>query len=402
MPDKRYIFTIARLREGGAEHVLLMLADYFSEQGAAVEVLVTSQRRAEASYSTLSKEIPVTFLPDSIDFSRQKKHPLRRKTVGMLCHIFEKRNKAVPDRLASDSFAMMYGLYVEALAAYLAARPGSTAIGFLQPSSQILLLASQQTGTPVILSERADPYRYFRSRYAPWMLKNYYPSVRGMVFQTEDARRAYAEWISVPSEVIPNPLPSGLPQPWEGDREKRIVNFCRLSRQKNIPLLLDAFDSFYFTHPDYTLEIIGDGERRDELLAYAAALPSAPHVRFLPHSNDVHEAVRSAAMFVSSSDFEGMSNSMLEAMALGMPVICTDCPIGGARAVIDDRRNGILVPMRDTQALAGAMSEVADRPGFAAALGREASQIRTAQEQQTICRRWLRFAEAVTREGAAG
>ena len=70
-------------------------------------------------------------------------------------------------------------------------------------------------------------------------------------------------------------------------------------------------------------------------------------------------------MFVSSSDFEGLSNSMLEAMAMGIPTICTDCPCGGAKMVIENGINGLLTPVGDKDELSAAMQQVADNSQIA-------------------------------------
>ena len=94
-------------------------------------------------------------------------------------------------------------------------------------------------------------------------------------------------------------------------------------------------------------------------------------------------------MFVSSSDYEGMSNSMLEAMALGLPVICTDCPAGGARAVIRNGENGILTPVGDANALYLAMKNLAETPDFAETLGKNAVKIRTEQSVEKIIEKWM-------------
>ena len=94
-------------------------------------------------------------------------------------------------------------------------------------------------------------------------------------------------------------------------------------------------------------------------------------------------------MFVSSSDFEGMSNSMLEAMAIGLPCVCTDCPAGGARAVIEDGKNGLLVPVNDAIALSDAMKRVASDTIFAEKLSKNASNIRKNQSVEKIIDKWM-------------
>lgn len=93
-------------------------------------------------------------------------------------------------------------------------------------------------------------------------------------------------------------------------------------------------------------------------------------------------------MFVSSSSFEGLSNSMLEAMAIGLPTICTDCPCGGARMIIINGVNGILVPNGDKDALAQAMAQVADDSKLAAYLSKNAMKIREDLSIKKIARLW--------------
>ena len=94
-------------------------------------------------------------------------------------------------------------------------------------------------------------------------------------------------------------------------------------------------------------------------------------------------------MFVSSSDYEGMSNSMLEAMAMGLPCVCTDCPAGGARAVIKDGENGLLTPVGDSHALYLAMKKIAENPGLANKLSQNSVKIRNKQSVDKIIKKWM-------------
>lgn len=75
--------------------------------------------------------------------------------------------------------------------------------------------------------------------------------------------------------------------------------------------------------------------------------------------NDVHEKIADATMFVMSSDYEGLSNALLEAMAMGLPCISTDSPPGGARMVIRNGQNGLLVPVGNKEKLMEAMDSIA-------------------------------------------
>ena len=94
-------------------------------------------------------------------------------------------------------------------------------------------------------------------------------------------------------------------------------------------------------------------------------------------------------MFVSSSDYEGLSNSMIEAMAIGLPCICTDCLGGGTREVMIDEENGLIVPMNDVDAMYCAMKRFADDPDFAERCGENASKIRDKLSVEKIAQQWI-------------
>lgn len=127
--------------------------------------------------------------------------------------------------------------------------------------------------------------------------------------------------------MIPNPVEIGGTKVWAGMREKRIVAVGRLEPQKNHKLLIEAFACFREQDPEYTLELYGKGSMERELRDLTESLGIASSVIFRGFSEHVREEIRGAAMYVLSSDYEGISNSMLEALALGVPVIATDCPL---------------------------------------------------------------------------
>ena len=88
------------------------------------------------------------------------------------------------------------------------------------------------------------------------------------MFQTQEERDYYT-WLRCETAVIPNPLKEGLPEPFAGERRREIVNFCRLNRQKNIPLLIGAFGRLLEDHPGYVLRIYGRGDEKEKLIALA-------------------------------------------------------------------------------------------------------------------------------------
>ena len=96
-----------------------------------------------------------------------------------------------------------------------------------------------------------------------------------------------------------------------------------------------------------------------------------------------------ATMYVSSSNYEGISNSMLEALGMGIPTIVTDCPVGGARMVINNGLNGVLVPVGDTNAFYLAMKKIIEDKEFARSISKEAVKISKVYPIEIISKEWI-------------
>ena len=112
-------------------------------------------------------------------------------------------------------------------------------------------------------------------------------------------------------------------------------------------------------------------------------------VSLQPFSKTIHEEILRDAMYVNSSDYEGLSNAMIEAMAIGLPSVCTDCPAGGVRAIIQDGENGLLVPVGNAEALCDAMTRVADDPELAQRLSENGVKLRDELSAEKIAERWI-------------
>lgn len=231
-----------------------------------------------------------------------------------------------------------------------------------------------------LVSERNDPNQYEHK----WIRNFSYRFADVIVCQTKDALESFPLSIARKSIVIPNPVDIEGLQPYEGEREKRVVAVGRLQPQKNHKLLIRAFARFAEEYPEYTLELYGKGEQEAALKELSSQLGIESKVVFCGFSDRVKEAINSAAMYVLSSDYEGISNSMLEAIALGVPVIATDCPIGGSRMYLQDGRNGLLVPVGKIQPLAEAMKKIAGNREFAGQLSREGRKLREENRVEQI------------------
>jgi len=380
------------MKGGGAERVASLLMNEFHRCGHEVKFLLTSSKQEDVVRTDLNEEIPLVFLQE------QKRDVFAkglRVFSSIICHVFEALKKPVLGYFAYLSFISQYGSEIKQLRQMMKENPDLTVITFLQPSIPMVVLAAKDLPNKIIISERGNPERLMKKRYGEKFVEKYYGRINVAVFQTENAKNVYPARIADKGIVIPNPIKQNLPEPYDGVREKRITTFCRISAEKNLPMLLEAFSLLNAEYPDYCLRIIGnplnsEGEKvKRYLVNRVKELQMDAKVEFQPFSAVVHELIKKDKMYVNCSDYEGLSNAMLEAMALGLPVICTDCPIGGAKTTIQDGVNGLLIPVNDIEALYRAMKTVIENQDLAKEMSQNAVALRQKLDLEVIARRWM-------------
>lgn len=267
--------------------------------------------------------------------------------------------------------------------------PNGVFISFLDNQNVFTVFAGLGLKNRVVVSQRNDPHKAFSDRkYMRPIEKIAYILTDAAVFQTRDAMNCYPKIANDKYSIIMNPINESLPVPYVGERTKRVVTVCRLNVQKNLFMAIDAFKMFSKNFPEYVFEIYGKGELEELLKTYAKEMDISEKVLFKGFCSDVYNDILDAAMFIISSDFEGMSNAMLEALALGIPTVATDCPIGGAKMVINSDENGILVPIGDAEAMKEAMCKIVQDQEFAQKLSVNASKIRKQLQVEAICKKW--------------
>ena len=155
---------------------------------------------------------------------------------------------------------------------------------------------------------------------------------------------------------------------------------------------------FVNKYPDYILEIYGSGSEKEKLILLANELDIDKNVSFMGARTDAIIQASSASCYVMSSAFEGMPNALLEAMAVGLPCVSTDCPNGPAE-LIEDGVNGILVPVGDDEKLAEAILKMLDDKDFAELCGNRAREILKSHSVEFVARKYSDFiAEVIKKE----
>lgn len=155
-------------------------------------------------------------------------------------------------------------------------------------------------------------------------------------------------------------------------RLRRIITVANLRPEKAHETLIDAAAILIKEYPDAEFLIVGGGERLAALKALADRRGVASHVRFLGHRDDVPALMAESDVFALPSRSEAFPNSVLEAMAAGLPIVA--CSVGGIPELIDQERNGLLVPAGNATALSAALGRLMASPEWAASLGRAARQ----------------------------
>ena len=110
--------------------------------------------------------------------------------------------------------------------------------------------------------------------------------------------------------------------------------------------------------PEYELVIYGVGPTQSKCIELAEKLGISNKIDFAGFANNIKEKIRKSALFVLPSDYEGIPNALMEAMALGIPCVATDCRGGGVKLLIDNNKNGIIVSPNSPKEMAAAMKEV--------------------------------------------
>lgn len=353
-------FVIPSLGSGGAERVVSNLSNEFTALGMNVNVIMLANRNL---YYPLNDNVGIEYLDCEKDNSLPffKRYKLRLKKI-----------KSAVKKINPD-----------------------VVISFMSETNIDVCFAMRGLKIPLIVSERNDPAIDPASKAKQYMRKIAYRKPSGFVFQTPDAQRYFSKRIQEKSCIILNPLSATLPTPYEGKRDKRIVSVGRLNKQKNFPLLFDAFAEFVKEYPDYKLEIYGEGLLKEKLQQYILQLGMENKVSLMGFCKDVHDKIKTASMFVMSSDFEGMPNALLEAMAIGMPCISTDCPCGGPRMLIREYENGMLVKTKSKDSIFKAMKYMVDNPHKAYQMGKKSQKIRAEADASAVVQTWIDYIEKI-------
>ncbi|MEH7577967.1 glycosyltransferase [Priestia megaterium] len=353
MKMKKIVFMIGVLSNGGAERVISILAKELCDIGYEVSI--------------------ITLYGDKNDYLLDE-----RINIYPMSHVYS--NKVVRFfELTYKTRKLMKKINPDVI------------ISFVAIINIYTIISTAFLKNKLIVSERNDPYQNPENSNLRKLRDFLYRFSDGFVFQTNDAKKYFNGIIQDKGTIIPNPVKTELPLWNESKESKTIITACRLSRQKNLPMLIQAFSEVKKTFPEYKLKIFGIGELQNELSALIEEKGLKGDVLLPGFSNDIHNEMANSSLFVLSSNYEGISNSMLEALAIGIPVVSTDSPIGGARMFIRSGENGILTDVGNTKQLEKAMTKILLDKEFAIRLSLKSRELRKELSQEKIINMWINY-----------
>lgn len=362
---KKIAFYIGSLCKGGAERVFVNLAGYFREEG--YRVVMVTQYQKEDEY----------VLPDGVE--------------RILSDIEEEK--------VSASRIINFCRRLNKLHAIWKEQEPDLVLSCIGKNNFMAVATTIGTKTKPVVSVVGEAGEEYPNKGMRMLADILFSRAAGIVLQTERSRSFFCKKVGARAVILPNSLnPEFIRQRFGGEREKKIVSVGRMDANKNHTMQLRAFAALQDKYPDYELVIYGDGELRTSIEETARELGIADKV-FLPGIvPDVAAHIERASLFLLTSYSEGVSNALIEALALGLPVIATDVPSGGTEELMTDGENGLVIAAGDLEALTAAMDRLLGDKDYADRLGREAAKIQERLSPERVNPLWKAYFEEIINE----
>ncbi|MCF3942623.1 glycosyltransferase [Oceanobacillus alkalisoli] len=344
-------FILGSMAGGGAERVISNLTEYYHNQSVNIEIL--------------------TLLNDRLDYELPK---------GVKINYLSAKN-------SSGVFRPIAWLWK--IRRYVKSEQPDVIVSFFAKINILVLFALLRSDIPVFVSERNDPNADNRGLIVKYLTFILYPLSTGIIFQTKHAKDCFPKHIQRKSTIIANPINIKFDFTKKKTLNNTIISVGKLMEQKNHKLLINAFSLIAEKYPVYKLCIYGEGELREELKELIIEKKLENRVFLMGRTKDVFHVVYNADMFILSSNYEGLSNALLEAMMLETPVISTNC--AGSNELIEHGMNGILVNINDLESLALAIEDIINNYDDAVTRATIAKKQVLNFSSDNICEKWDDF-----------
>lgn len=311
--QNRIAFVLGTMNRGGAERVISILSRKYAKQGWRTDIC--------------------TLLSGQVDYNIDSSTEF---------HDFSGNG---------GSRIKLLPYWLRSIRAFVKENNPDVIVSFAARINIITMIACIGLHKKIVVSERNDPLYDGRGMITKILTLALYPFASSVVFQSKRVMSYFPNNVKKKGRVIPNPI-QVTAYAQNADKGK-IVTVGSLKPQKNHMLLIDAFAGVLQKYPDMQLYIYGEGSFRQQTEEHIRKMGLSEKVHMPGEMSDVHREIQDANIFVLSSDYEGLSNALLEAMVMGLPCISTNC--AGSDEYIVNGKNGILTPVGDAFALSEAI-----------------------------------------------
>lgn len=350
-------FTCNNIGTGGAERVITNLANQMARDGHIVRIIC--YEKLDSFYYELEQNVSIVELDPLIN---KRKSVLSRKGAGII-----------------NLFRL-----------FKAVKGSDRVVSFYSRQNCYSILVCNLRKIPVICAER-DHFFMTDGKINHKLRNIFYPHADGFIHQTNMAREYLRknEGVRCKDIVIPNPLwinefPKREPVPG------RVIAVGRLADQKNYEGMIKAFALVVHKINNAKLYIYGGGEC-ESYKKLAESLGIKDNVIFAGMTKDIIKEHQTAEVYVMFSHGEGYPNALMEALAMGVPSISSDCPVGGPRDMIDDGINGYLVKCGDEKAFSERIIELLGNDQLKTKFSEAAISIRDTNQFDVIYRRYMDY-----------
>lgn len=347
------MLLIASLQGGGAEKVIVSLANSYSARGARVTLISLDDPETRPDVYKLGKQVHriSLFVPFSSSiFSKFLLHVKRYRRLRRI----------------------------------LSAEQPDVLLSFMTPTNILAIAATQALKIRCVVSERTNPIHYSYGRIYDLLRSLLYRKASCVVVQTPRIAQWFQMNIAGEISIVPNffldEITASSPR-----KAKHICAVGRLHWVKGFDLLIISFAKLAKDFPDWTLLIAGEGPERDVLEALIDNLSLQRRVHLCGFIKQPSDIMRNASIAVQPSRFEGFPNALLEAMACGCSAIATH---EAGDMLIKDGVNGLLIPADDVEALAKALKRLMENSLLRENLGAAALGVKETFSEERVMRLW--------------
>ena len=363
MPKRRQgplhvAILIGALTKGGAERVVVNLANYLVENEYQVTMVTQYQKEDEYPLNPDVKRV----LSDIVPGECSRSHIINFKR--RFCKLRNIWKQEKPDVILS----------------------------FIGKNNFMAILTSRFLKIPVAVSVRGDPAMEYYNWWMRFMARHLFKIADGVILQTKLSYAFFPKKVREKAVILKNLVsPFFFRMRYEGERDKELVAVGRIDANKNHEMLIRAFADIAWQYPEYRLTIYGEGELRGRLTELVSELGMMERIRLPGAISDIPEAIYKAHAFILPSNTEGVPNTLIEAMILGLTVISTDCPCGGPAELIEHGVNGLLTPVGDAKKMRDSLQIILGNLCYSDELGKNASKISDIYRPEKINKEWENY-----------